>query len=128
MHGRVWRWSNYYSFWKKFPTLSILFGASFTVSKIEAIRGLVLIAPHNDFIRIILLTGVFGLIVYLIFLLLIYLNSQRFSLPEKYLLQGALLIIILFSITSVPTIYFSLMYIILSIFAYAALKPQTERK
>lgn len=128
MHGRVWRWSNYYSFWKKLPALSILFGASISISKIEVIRGLVLISPHNDFIRIILLSGVFGLIVYLIFLLLIYLYSQSFSLPEKYLLQGALLITILYSITAVPTIYFSLMYIILSIFAYAALKPQTERE
>ena len=116
-HGRMSRWQRYMGYFDELPIESKVFGAPLTGS--QQITGMVL-GIHNDYLRITFMSGVFGVFIYLVFLLQIFKMTKYLNLWDGFLVKGALLIIILYSVSAVPTIYAPLMYIILGIFAYAA--------
>ena len=123
-HGRMYRWKK---MWKVFSDLNLLswvFGVPIELKQPYAyITG----GPHNDFMRILFFTGYIGLFSYLSLLILIakklfYLESQ-----QQFLGLGCMVILILFSITTCPTLYVVVLYIICSLFAYLALPYQLRR-
>jgi O-antigen ligase len=119
-HGRFSRWINYLERWSNYPIAAQLFGLPLVIDG-NAARAWVLISSHSDYTRILFLTGIIGLLFYLGFLLAVYRRSRYQLAPNKFLIQGALLIVVLYSVSTVPTIYPPLMYIILPIFAFAAI-------
>ena len=122
-HGRFSRWIYMWASFEHIPFYYQLLAPSASdVSRI-GIKGA---GAHNDFLRMIFQAGYVGLFAYLLFLSTIFKMSIKVNIQLKFLVRGALIILILFSITSVPTIYFPLMYIILAIFAYISLPVSSK--
>jgi hypothetical protein len=69
-----------------------------------------------------LVSGVIGLMIYLYYLFLIFLQTRYLKTAEKFLVMSSLAVILMYSITAYPTIYTSVMYVTLSVFAFA-LRP-----
>lgn len=120
LHGRVNRWQE---MWKSFSgegPWPLLFGyplgEGYPYQMISA-------GAHNDYVRILFFTGFFGLMVYIGILRGIFKRLRTLDRSHRFLVSGALLIITLFSITTTPTMYPPMLYVLYSIFAFAGL-PQ----
>ena len=120
LHGRVGRWQLRLSEWDDLSVLTKLFGVTIDSTPQGAT---VLSGIHNDYLRVLFASGLIGLFFYMIFYIGLFLKSFSRPAGEKFLIRGAMAIILLYSITTTPTLYASLLYLSLSIFAYAAL-PQ----
>ncbi len=121
-NGRATRWTQYFDVFANMPVPCHLFGAPLSGKKdaIIMVGG----KMHNDYIRILFLSGFIGLLVYLLFMILISRRVKYMGLSERFLVLGALASILLYSISTIPTLYAPYLYYILPIFAYAAL-PKT---
>lgn len=124
-HGRMTRWSYYFAEWEKVMLLEELFGANLEP---DDILGGVMAGIHNDYLRILFSTGWVGLIVYLAFYALLFIKTLDMSSNEKFLVRGAMAIMLLYSITTVPTLYMPLLYLSFSVFAYGALPHHARRR
>jgi hypothetical protein len=116
-NGRMYRWLNYYDWWLDMNTFSKVFGVS--TSGFEKATVMVTGNTHNDFIRLFFLTGVPGLLFYLIFLFNLIMIGLRLTKDKMFLIIGSVFVIILFSLSSLPTLYSSLLYLIIPIFVHA---------
>jgi 4-amino-4-deoxy-L-arabinose transferase-like glycosyltransferase len=116
-HGRMSRWQYAWDEFNDSNTLAWLFGYSFSL---KDPRFHVSIGIHNDYLRIFYLSGIIGSILYTSFLYLLWQKRKFASKNERYLLTGSLLIILLYSFSTTPTMYANLLYIALTIFAYFA--------
>jgi len=72
------------------------------------------------------LSGIVGLAMYVFFLAGIFKGRRNARAPEKFLIVGALLSIVLHSVSTLPTLYASYMYLLMSVFAYASLPFSTK--
>lgn len=134
-HGRAGRWKRYFDIWKEMPVYSKLLGVSlydFETSPerihFELNRQLRQKIPimlsggmHSDYVRILFLSGGIGLALYLLFLFGIFQQRKRLVRGERYLVIGAILTVLLYSVSSNPNLYQPLLYYILPIFAYVLL-------
>jgi O-antigen ligase len=125
LHGRVNRWQH---MWERFSAEGpwVLFfgysmGDGYPYQMISA-------GAHNDYVRILFFTGFFGLAIYLGILRGIFKRIRTLERSHRFLATGGLLILIFFSITTTPTMYPPMLYVLYSIFAFAALpqKPAAE--
>ena len=124
-HGRMSRWNDYLDRWDEQAPLAKAFGVSLMSDRAET--GM-LFGIHTDYLRIMFASGVVGLAFYLAyFLRLILCTWQVRGNGEQFLLRGGIAIMLLFSISTVPTLYFGLLYLCLSIFAFAALPAVSQR-
>ncbi|MFB0925680.1 MAG: hypothetical protein QMB65_10445, partial [Vicingaceae bacterium] len=82
--------------------------------------------PHNDFLRILFLSGYLGLFYYIVLLIMLYQRAIKIAHATKYLAFGTLGILLLYSISVVPTFYPPFMYIVMSVFAYVALPRDSQ--
>lgn len=125
-HGRVSRWSHYLELWDDESAIPQFLGVS--LASTGANRGM-LFGIHDDYLRILFSSGVVGLGIYLLFYA--RLLFETLSIPgnaERFLIRGGVAIMLLFSVSTVPTLYFGLLYLCLSIFAYGAyLQPGKHR-
>lgn len=119
LNGRVGRWERYLSLWSEAPIVSRLFGVS--LSGIKESPIMVGGGIHNDFIRMLFLSGIVGLILYVVFLILMLRARLEARMPERFLITGAVLCIVLHSMSALPTLYASYIYLLMSIFAFSAL-------
>ena len=118
-HGRMSRWTRYVDRWEGVGPVPMLFGVSLTSEQLET--GMIF-GIHNDYLRVVFCSGLVGLALYLLFYLCLVLGSCRMrSIAERFLLRGAIALILLYSISTVPTLYYGLLYLCLSVFAFAAL-------
>ena len=76
---------------------------------------------HNDYVRLLFSTGIVGLVAYLIFLFLMIYRARSFNIPERFLIIGSVIAIVMHSISTVPLAYSAYNYLLFSIFAYALL-------
>jgi O-antigen ligase len=119
-HGRMSRWEVFIPMFFKLNPVAIGFGSAYGL---ESDFDLLLESNiHNDYFRIMLASGIVGLLGYLYFLYLQFQRIKYLKVAEKFLIASSLAIILLYSITTYPTIYPSVMYVTLSAFAFA-LRP-----
>ena len=76
---------------------------------------------HNDFIRLLFLTGYFGVVIYLVFLFLVFFRKKYFRPQERYLIMSAFIATFLYSISTLPTLYLAFMNYTFPIFCFALL-------
>jgi hypothetical protein len=115
-HGRMARWDNAWaSFKESNSVLAWLLGYSWSL---KDSRFNVSIGIHNDYLRIFYLSGIIGSILYSMFLLFIWRKRKLASKYDRYLLTGSFLIILLYSVSSTPTLYPNILYVALTIFAF----------
>lgn len=114
MHGRLGRWENMWDNFREQPLPGKLFGTFITSKSYYLIAG----GVHNDLLRILFFTGYFGFALYLAFLYKISRKLKFLDIGDKFLLLGSFMVLLLFSVTTLPTMYAPFMYPVLSIFAY----------
>ena len=123
LHGRVGRWTHMIDLFTNENVFAQFFGYPATLKYAYHFVG---VGSHNDYIRILFLSGYFGLFYYLALLVIFYNRAKKMVLSIKYLAFGTLGILMLYSISIVPTYYPPFMYVVMSVFAYVALPKQLQ--
>lgn len=123
LHGRVGRWQYMWDEFSKTPFYAQYLGMPVTL---DDCRAYLTSGTHNDFLRIMFLSGYIGFLAYLLLLFNIFRKGLRLPITQRFLVLGAFLVIVLYSITTTPTFYAPLMYIVFAVFAYTAL-PEYKR-
>lgn len=124
LHGRVGRWKHMWGIFSEQPVFAQFFGYPL---QMEYAYHFVGIGSHNDFIRLLFFTGYLGLLVYLLLLAGVYRASIGLSGSLRYLVLGALAVLLLYSVSITPTFYAPFMYLVMSIFAFVALPPRVNK-
>ncbi|MFB6317440.1 hypothetical protein [Saccharicrinis sp. FJH54] len=117
-HGRGSRWIWLWDEYKNGNTFSYFFGYPYNLRFSFHMVG---ITPHNDFLRILFLTGIFGLLFYLSFIFNIFKRIRFLNERDKFLFYSSLLTFILYSLSTVPTFYPGFNNFIFTTFAYLTL-------
>jgi O-antigen ligase len=120
LNGRVGRWERYFDVWfTEMPWYSRFVGVPTSGNRISLLMcgaGM-----HNDYVRNLFTAGIVGLFFYLLFLLLIIYKAMSFRIPERFLIIGSIVAIMLHSISTVPLAYSSYIYLLLSVISFALL-------
>jgi O-antigen ligase len=124
LHGRVGRWQGMLEEYSEFPVYAQLFGMPLALREAYAYIST---GAHNDFIRILFYSGLLGLIFYLLIIFNVF-KRMRFLKPENHFLAlGAMTILLFYSISTCPTLYAPMLYVLFSILCFLAL-PETVLK
>lgn len=123
-HGRVGRWKWMLDLYTRQNVIIQFFGFPITMDRPYPFVGS---GAHNDYMRILFLSGYAGLLTYLAVLVQVYRRAMKTVFAVQYLGIGALLILMLFSVSITPTYYPHFMYITMAIIAFLAL-PQSQVK
>ncbi len=117
--GRMSRWQKYFEIWDRYPYISHIVGVGFS-GEIEAIV-MVGGGMHNDYVRILFLTGWIGLITYVVFFFFLVWRRKFLKVPERFLLLGSVSIFILYSVSAVPTLYGGIFSLCFPVYCFAVL-------
>lgn len=125
-NGRASRWIFYFDIYFDMPIYSNLLGTPLSLKEDSKymISGLM----HNEFVRIFFLSGLIGLLLYLLFLIQLVLKLRVMRLAERFLGLAAIGSFILFSFSTTPLIYAPYLYFILPILAYLSIPPKVLSK
>lgn len=123
LHGRVGRWTSMIEMFTNENIFSQFFGYPTSMQYAYHVVG---VGSHNDYVRILFLAGYFGLFYYLILLVIFFNQAKKLVNSTKYLAFGTLGILMLFSVSIVPTYYPPFMYVVMSVFAFVALPKQQQ--
>lgn len=85
------------------------------------------VGSHSDYVRMVFLSGYFGLFYYLTLLAVFFSRARKMLNATKYLAFGTLGILMLYSVSIVPTYYPPFMYVVMSVFAFVALPKPLRR-
>jgi len=118
-NGRIGRWERYFGIWSDIPIASKLLGVS--SSGVKEAPVMISNGIHNDFIRMMFLSGILGLSMYLVFLFFIFKSARRSRAAERFLILGSVACILLHSMSALPLMYASYIYLLMAVFAYALL-------
>jgi hypothetical protein len=118
LHGRVGRWKGMWEKYSNFPVISQFIGMPSTIQDSYAESGT---GAHNDFIRILFFTGYIGLLIYMLTFVAFFSRLKYLSSDQRFLALGTLAILILYSISTCPTMYAPILYVLYSVFCYLAL-------
>lgn len=124
LHGRMGRWTRMIDIFTNENIFSQCFGYPTTLKPSYQFIG---VGAHNDYVRILFFTGYFGLFYYLTILVVFYNMTKKLVNATKYLALGTLGILMLYSISIVPTYYPPFMYVVMSVFAFVALPKQLQQ-
>jgi O-antigen ligase len=125
LHGRVGRWKDMMEQYTNFPIAAQFVGMPSTIqtSYAEVSTG-----AHNDFVRILFFTGYIGLVVYLLTFIFFF-SRLKYLPPDKHFLAlGTLAILIMYSISTCPTLYAPMLYILYAVLCYLALPTNVLTK
>lgn len=122
LNGRVYIWKKYFAFWENFSVVSQWFGSGFAFH--EKSRIMMGGGMHNDYVRLFFSTGIIGILCYLFFLVYLVRNAVKNKIVElKFLMLGSVIVIILYSISSLPLLASgAMMYFLMAIIS------QTNKK
>jgi len=123
LHGRVGRWTRMFDEFTNQNVFAQFFGYPLSLKRSYQYVG---VGSHNDYIRILFLSGYFGLFYYVVLLVVYFKKAKRLISETRFLAFGTLGILMLFSVSIVPTYYPPFMYIVMSIFAFVALPKQQQ--
>ena len=104
--------------YSEFPVAAQLFGMPLIIKETYPYVGT---GSHNDFVRILFFTGFLGLTVYLLILINIFRRLKYLCSSDYFLALGTFMILFMYSVSTCPTLYAPLIYIIYSILCYLAL-------
>lgn len=118
LHGRVGRWKMMLEQYSEFPVASQFVGMPSTLqnSYAEVSTG-----AHNDFVRVLFFTGYTGLVVYILTFVSYFRRLKYLDPDHHFLALGASAILLLYSISTCPTLYAPMLYILYAVLCYIAL-------
>ncbi|MBE0644922.1 MAG: hypothetical protein IH600_12640 [Bacteroidetes bacterium] len=109
-HGRMTRWEYYAKLIDDAAPQVWVLGI-FSDLDLYPEVGYVLVAPHNDFLRIFLLSGLLGLTGYLVFLLSSMKKAWEMPRGPRFLKYSVVVLLMMYSVSAIPSIYPSLISI-----------------
>ncbi len=118
LHGRVGRWKMMLEEYSEFSVPAQLFGMPLTLQETYPYVGT---GSHNDFVRILFYTGFSGLLIYLLILTNIIRRLKYLMTSDYFLALGTFMILLMYSISTCPTLYAPMLYIIYSVICYITL-------
>jgi hypothetical protein len=119
LNGRISRWQRYFQVWSEMSPVAQFLGVSFSNFK-EApimIGG----GMHSDYVRILFLSGIFGVGVYVLFILALLFGWRRLRKPERFLFFTALSSLVLYSVSTLPMIYLPFINYVFPVFCFSML-------
>ncbi len=128
-HGRMYIWKSYLRRWRDTSLLTKLVGISAAdqeelaptpYGQVQVMRNMVLAGIHSDFLRIMFSAGLVGLTLYFLFFVLVIVSGMGANVAERFLIITAAAIVLLYSVTTLPTLYAPCLYLYMPVFAYAA--------
>jgi hypothetical protein len=117
-HGRMFRWDYAWTLFNKSPIYAKLFGYTLSFENPDFLIG---IGVHNDYFRIIFLTGYIGFLLFVSMIIYFINRIRKQQLITKFLSYSFMLCLGLYAISTVPTYYPTFQYLIFSLFAYLTL-------
>ena len=120
LHGRVGRWKSMLEKFSGFPISAQFFGMPLTLKNAYAE---VSTGAHNDFVRILFFNGYLGLFLYLLIFVAFFTRLKFLPPSQHFLALGSMLVLLLYSISTCPTLYAPMLYILFSVLCFLAL-PQ----
>lgn len=123
-HGRMSRWQWVWSEFKNSNIISQGFGYPLSGNSAYHMVG---INVHNDFLRILFATGYLGIFFYILFLVAQF--KKSISIRDRairFLGISNLALLFVYSMTTLPMFYASMLYPIMMIFAYFALPRESQ--
>ena len=119
LHGRMGRWKGMFADWKKYNLIEKFFGAPFSFDKryLWAYSA----GSHNDYIRILWLTGIIGLTSYFLIIINIFRKISKQRTVDKFLGMATMAMLMLYSISLTPTFYAFVMYFVIAVWAFLAI-------
>lgn len=118
-HGRMSRWQRHFELFEDQNFFDQLFGGISLTHPYMIGNG-----PHNDFLRIVLTCGYAGLGLYLLFILQLFFKSISInSVSIRFLGLATLANLIIYSITTTPSVYVDYNLFVMASFAILAKKP-----
>lgn len=125
-NGRMTRWERYFEIWEKMPVSNHLFGVSF--SGFQESSVMMSLGMHSDYIRNLFLTGIVGILFYCLFLVAMFIRSFSLrSFADKYLAMCSVLTVILYSLSTMPSLYAPFLYLLYCIYAFTLLPVEQQR-
>ncbi len=124
-HGRVWRWKRLIGRWQDIPLLDKVVGLSVSSLRIE--KAMLGSGIHNDYMRIVCVSGLIGFSLYMASFFWLGAASLRKPTDEQFLIQGCALMMLMYSMTTTPTMYMPMLNLVYAVFAYAALPVPVHR-
>jgi len=121
-NGRMTRWEKYFETWEQMPAINHFTGivtANFKETVVMIGGGM-----HSDYVRLLFLTGFVGVSFYVLFYLVVLRKWFFLDMPEKFLLSSTIAMMLLWSVTTVPTLYAPLLYIVFPILSFALLPKE----
>jgi hypothetical protein len=125
LHGRVGRWKMMIEEYSEFSVPAQLFGMPLIIKETYPYVGT---GSHNDFIRILFYTGFLGLSVYLLILANIFMRLKYLCSSDYFLALGTFMILFMYSVSTCPTLYAPMLYIIYCVICYIALPKSVLAK
>ncbi len=124
LNGRVNRWEKYIEIWEQMPAINHFIGV--TTSNFPETDAMISAGMHSDYIRLLFLSGFIGLGFYLLSIFFIASNYFELRIPEKFLLAASVSALVLWSVSTIPTLYAPLLYFTYPIFSYALLPKERQ--
>lgn len=117
-HGRMWRWEWLWGEYERSSVFAKMVGYSWDMGYARHMIG---INVHNDFLRMLFFSGIIGFITYLVFLSRIIRRIKYLNKADSFVSIALIISLILYSMTTIPTIYVGFMNVYVTLFAYLAL-------
>ena len=114
----------YFEIWEQMPVENHFIGI--TSANFPETDNMIGGGMHSDYVRLLFLTGFIGVGMYVLFILGMGTMYPILNIPEKFLLSSTVLAVLLWSVSTIPTLYAPLLYFVFPVFAYAQL-PKSKR-
>jgi len=124
LNGRFSRWEKYFEIWEQMPMVNHFTGI--TTANFKETDNMIGAGMHSDYVRLLFLTGIIGLLSYLLFILFVSAKYNQLKIPEKFLLSSCSIALILWSVSTIPLLYAPFLYFIFPVFAYSILPKKMQ--
>ncbi len=118
LHGRVGRWMSFLEVFSESGVVSQFIGLPASMNNPYKFISK---GAHNDYLRVLMFTGYIGITVYLIFLGSIFLRALKRKTETRFLGLGAFAIITMYSISTTPSLYAPLLYVLIPVICFLAI-------
>jgi len=123
-NGRMSRWERYFEIWEQMPMTNHFIGV--TTANFPETDNMIGAGMHSDYVRLLFLTGFVGVGAYVLFILAVASRYTQLRMPEKFLLAATVSALLLWSVSTIPTLYAPLIYFTYPVFAYALLPKKLQ--
>lgn len=123
LNGRISRWQRYFEVWLGMSPVAQLLGVSF--SGLKEAPTMVGGGMHSDYVRILFLSGVIGVLSYVLFILSLLTGFRKLRPPERFLFFTSFTAVVLYSVSTLPMIYLPFISYIFPIFCFSLLPAKT---